>query len=73
MIGNGAHCHVVLGEPGVADSQAFVRYGRGRYHLHALPGRLPTLLNGERIEESELHDGDQVTIGGTVLGFRQVR
>lgn len=71
-IGSGAGCEICLREPNATKMHAVVRYARGRYYLQDQGSAAGTLLNGQRTSASVLHDGDLVTIGRTILRFRQL-
>lgn len=70
-IGGGAGCEICLREPNATEVHAVVRYARGRYYLQDQGSSIGTLLNGQRAEASALKDGDLISVGRTVLRFRQ--
>ncbi len=72
LIGNGAECQICLYEPDAAQVHAVVRYANGQYYLQDRNNPTDTLLNGQRVGASALHNGDVITIGGTKLRFRQL-
>jgi hypothetical protein len=70
-IGSGAGCEICLREPNAAEVHAVVKYARGQYYLQDQGSSIGTLLNGQRVEASVLKDEDLITIGRTLLCFRQ--
>jgi hypothetical protein len=70
-IGSGAGCEICLREPNAGEVHTVVRYARGRYYLQDQGSSIGTLLNGQRIDAAVLKDNDTITIGRTVLRFRQ--
>jgi hypothetical protein len=70
-VGSGAGCEACLREPNAAEVHAVVRFARGQYYLQDQGNPIGTLLNGQRVSASVLKDGDVITIGRTVLRFRQ--
>jgi len=70
-VGSGAGCEVCLREPNAAEVHAVIQYARGQYYLQDRGSSIGTLLNGQRVDASALKDGDLITIGRTLLRFRQ--
>ena len=71
VIGRLAESDVVVADPGASRRHAEVAEERGRFILTDLGSTNGTLLNGRRVQgQQELSDGDQITIGRTVLEFR---
>ena len=63
-IGRGSANNLVLGQMGVSRSHAEVLVQDGEYGLHDLGSKLGTYLNGVRVEQARLKDGDRVQLGG---------
>jgi DNA-binding CsgD family transcriptional regulator len=65
---------VVLGVDGVSRKHARVTVeSSGVAKVIDLASRNGTFLNGRRIEESPLRDGDELRVGPVVLRFRYIR
>ena len=63
-IGRSSTNDLILGQMGVSRSHAEVLYQDGRYLLRDLGSKLGTYLNGARIEEAPLSNGDRIQLGG---------
>ena len=63
-IGRGSANNLVLGQMGVSRSHAEVLVQNGEYRLQDLGSKLGTYLNGVRVEQARLKDGDRVQLGG---------
>lgn len=74
VLGRDESADLVLDDPGVSRRHAEVRIGNDGPHLQALLRDLGstngTYLNGDRIGDEELRDGDRITMGRTSLTFR---
>jgi hypothetical protein len=70
-IGRMPECDVVLSDPGASRQHAEVRRVGGAFVVVDLGSTNATLVNGSPIAEHGLADGDQITIGNTVLEFRR--
>ena len=69
QIGRDLSCEVLLPEPNVSRFHADIRLQDERYVVRPL-GTADTTLNGRRLSEpAELTEGDELTIGSTVLRF----
>ncbi|HWB73300.1 MAG TPA: LuxR C-terminal-related transcriptional regulator [Nannocystaceae bacterium] len=74
VMGREAGVEVVLGVDGVSRKHARVTVEpSGAAKVIDLSSRNGTFLNGRRIEESPLRDGDELRVGPVVLRFRYVR
>jgi pSer/pThr/pTyr-binding forkhead associated (FHA) protein len=62
---------VVLSDPGASRQHAEIRRVGGAFVVVDLGSTNATLVNGSPIAEHGLADGDQITIGNTVLEFRR--
>jgi Nif-specific regulatory protein len=71
-IGRAPSGAVCLNEPDAAWRHCVVRRDNGRYRLDDLKSGRGTYVNGLRINQHWLEDGDQISIGETVLLFRAV-
>ena len=63
---------ITVSDPGASRSHAEVRAVDGGYELVDLGSTNGTTVNGHRIREHPLEDGDRITIGRTSLDFRTV-
>jgi hypothetical protein len=70
VIGRAEDCDLRLADPGASRRHVEVRRDGSRVTVIDLRSTNGTVLNGEPIERSELHDGDELVIGETVLVFR---
>ncbi len=70
-IGRAPASEIRLGEPGVAWEHCVVRQRAGRYHLFDRRTGAGTYVNGMRVAEHCFEPGDQVSIGETVLMYRE--
>jgi Inner membrane component of T3SS, cytoplasmic domain/Protein of unknown function (DUF3662) len=70
-IGRMPECDVVLSDPGASRQHAEIRRVGGAFVVVDLGSTNATLVNGSPIAEHGLADGDQITIGNTVLEFRR--
>jgi hypothetical protein len=61
---------VLLSDPGASRRHAEIRRRDGRYVVTDLGSTNGTLVNEASVAERELHHGDRITIGRTVLEFR---
>jgi predicted component of type VI protein secretion system len=72
-IGRDAICEVLVQEPSVSRIHAEITRDRDGYHV-APKDRSYTLLNGQRLNApTVLHEGDELSIGRTVLRFTTER
>jgi hypothetical protein len=61
---------ITIADPGASRSHAEVRATDGGYEVVDLGSTNGTLVNGRRVGEQPLEDGDRITIGRTVIDFR---
>jgi hypothetical protein len=71
VIGRLSGSEVEIQDPGASRRHAEIRRDGGEYVLVDLGSTNGTLLNDAPVSESTLEDGDQITIGRTVLEFRR--
>jgi pSer/pThr/pTyr-binding forkhead associated (FHA) protein len=71
-IGRGFSCEVCLDDQRVSRRHAIIT--RRQHTTRILDDRSSngTYLNGRRISEAELHDGDVIVLGGVILGYLEV-
>ncbi len=70
-LGRHPECEVSLPSEWISRHHAKIEYSEGAFTIEASSDK-PTVVNTERIEGSELHDGDYITLGKTTLRFRSV-
>ncbi len=70
-IGRAPGSTVQLDESGVAWDHCVIRQSEGRFHVQDQRTGSGTFVNGMRISEHWLEPGDQISIGGTVLLYRE--
>lgn len=68
-IGRLSECDVVLADDSVSRRHAEVRRRDTAIVVVDLGSTNGTRVNGERVQERQLHDGDQITVGSTSLRF----
>ena len=72
LIGRDPQNDVVLDDRRVSRKHAEVRLRLGRYTLYDLQSTNGTYVNGRRVAEKVLEDGDKISIGGLEILFRAV-
>jgi hypothetical protein len=72
LIGRDPQNDVVLDDRRVSRKHAEVRLRLGRYTLYDLQSTNGTYVNGRRVAEKVLEDGDKISIGGLEIVFRSV-
>ena len=68
-IGRDADCEVTLRDPGVSRRHAEFELQNGRCVLRDRNSSNGTFVNGMRVRETEVHAGDQIHLGNTVLAL----
>lgn len=69
-LGRAEDSHVMIARPGVSRKHALIVAGTGGFSIKDLASQNGTFVNGQRITEQPLNDGDQIVIGDTKLVFR---
>ena len=69
-LGRSDESHVVIARPGVSRKHALIVAGIGSFSIKDLESQNGTFVNGQRITEQSLKDGDQIVIGDTKITFR---
>lgn len=72
-IGRGIGADARLDDHTVSARHAIVVARAGRLRILDDRSTNGTLVNGRRIDEAELHDGDVVVLGRVVLSYRDLR
>lgn len=71
-IGRGFGADLQLEDPGVSRRHAIITQRRGRARILDDRSANGTFVNGRRVVESELHDGDVIVLGQVVLQYVDV-
>jgi len=66
-IGRSQECSIRLQDPGVSRLHAIVEKSGSGLRVRDQGSQGGTWLNGERVQEAELEDGDELRIGGTTF------
>ena len=69
LIGRLPECAVILSDPNASRRHAEIRKRDQALVIYDLGSTNGTLVNGEPVSESPLVDGDEVTVGETVLRY----
>jgi len=67
LIGRGTGCHIQLKDPKVSRKHAKIKIQTGQLTIEDLDSTQGVLINGERVDECQLKDGDRVQLGDTQL------
>ena len=70
LIGRDPQNDLVLDDRRVSRKHAEIRLRLGRYTLYDLQSTNGTYVNGRRVAEKVLDDGDTISIGGLEIAFR---
>ena len=70
VIGRRLECDLPIDSPAVSRVHAVIFRRSGRHFVRDLNSKAGTLVNGQRIREAELKDGDELTILGTTLRYQ---
>ena len=68
-IGRSAQNNLQLGAGNISREHAQIRWSHGVYRIRDRNSKHGTYLNGQRIEEAYLQDGDVITIGDNAFRF----
>ena len=71
VIGRMPECAVTLSDPQTSRQHAEIRYGETGYRLVDLGSTNGTEVNGVKIKEIPLSDGDVIVIGATSIRFEE--
>ncbi len=69
-VGRQGTCTIVLADPNVSRNHAEVRPYADGYAVFDLGSTNGTKVNGVKVVEQALHDGDEVTFGNTVVHYQ---
>ncbi len=63
--------HIVITDGAASRKHCMIKQVGDSYTLVDLGSANGTVVNGERVKEQELSDGDRIQIGKTVLTFKE--
>jgi hypothetical protein len=69
LLGRSRECDIMVNDPNVSRRHAELRSQGGRWSVHDLGSTNGIKVNGRRVEQRELSDGDKITLGVTDLTF----
>ena len=69
VLGRSRECDIVVSDPNVSRRHAELRRDNGRWSIVDLGSTNGVKVNGHRVEQAALRDGDRITIGVTDLTF----
>ncbi len=72
QIGRGLECEVVLTDAECSRVHAIVTYESDAWWVRDAESRNGTYVNGQKVEEAQLADGNELRVGSTVFEFQQV-
>lgn len=72
LLGSSSECDVVLENAAISARHLELSFGAGGYTLRDLGSGIGTLVNGEKVEQKALQDGDQIQVGDFEFHFRLV-
>ena len=70
-LGRDRNMQIPLRDANVSRSHAELIYDNGRWILRDLGSTNGSFINGQRVGQMELKDGDIIELGVTVLEFRE--
>jgi hypothetical protein len=68
-LGRNADCTVTLADPRASRRHAEIRWTGDGFAIADLGSMNGTLVNGVAVHERVLHDGDEISVGATVMRF----
>jgi len=70
LVGRGLDCHVILTDGQCSRVHAKVVYQEGTWWVYDAESRNGTYVNGQKIDEAQVLDGNQIRVGSTKFRFR---
>ena len=70
-IGRRLENNVIIDDPRVSRFHAEIRAVDGNYELYDLASSGGTYINGQRITKSILYSGDEISLAGFIMVYRQ--
>ncbi len=70
LIGRDEAAHVRIDEPALSRQHARITYQSREFRVADLESANGTFLNGSRVKEYALRDGDKLLVGETLMVFR---
>ncbi len=71
VLGRDVDCDICLDDSLVSDEHAAISRNGGNFVLEDLNSRNGTSVNGERINQRKLRNGEKISIGNFLLKFSQ--
>jgi len=69
VLGRSRECDIMVNDPNVSRRHAELHSDGGRWSVHDLGSTNGIKVNGRRVDQHELSDGDRITLGVTDLTF----
>lgn len=73
IVGRDAECSYCVGDATVSSRHAALQYGPDGWRVRDLESRNGTRVNGWRVDDHPLHDGDEIAFGAAEFVFREPR
>jgi pSer/pThr/pTyr-binding forkhead associated (FHA) protein len=70
LIGRRDECDLSLDNPSISQVHAVIFRRAGQHFVRDLNSRTGTFINGQRVREAKLDDGDEVRLGATALHYK---
>ena len=70
LIGRGPASHLRLPDERLSREHAVILFEEDRYVIEDLQSSNGTAVNGKRVRNATLEDGDEIAIGNSVLRFQ---
>lgn len=70
VIGRGRKADLVIGEATISRTHVRIAATEGRFYLEDLGSTNGTQLNGERVQQAEMRDGDELRMGKLQLRLK---
>ena len=67
LVGRGSDCQIQIKDPKVSRKHAKIKVKTGQLTIEDLGSSHGVLINGERVNDSQLKDGDSLQIGDSYL------
>ncbi len=67
LIGRGTGCHIQIKDPKVSRTHAKIKIKAGQLTIEDLDSTQGILINGERVGDCQLENGDRIQLGDTQL------
>jgi hypothetical protein len=71
-LGRARECDIVVEDPSVSRRHAELRRGPGGFTIVDLQSTNGTQVNGKKVDQAQVEDGDRITLGQTELRFERI-